>query len=306
MKINCFTLIAFVFILFTSCKKEPWGKCENFPYSSSVYGYSYTRLGTSYQCLDFNPLNHDQFCGTRLYEGHNELFTYDLVTQELTVIAQDFFFGYPFWSRNGWILLNGMDWNVYMIRPNGDSLTQVTFTNHCLKPCWNYDGSRIIYRDNSNPIPKYVSLDPISGTKHMIHEDFLSSNANWSIYPETVIGFAFDYFFRYNLLNSQKDTLDINISPNTYMTYTVLDSSQIVLCYDDKVELLNYETGTAKRILINCDARRYSGARFDRKNAKLYFFKMEKELVEDNLIQVKQGIVRMNLDGSGEEPVMLP
>lgn len=51
-------------------------------------------------------------------------------------------------NKNGWLIYEKIDLNIYKIKTNGDSLTQLTTKGNYLFPSWSEDGKYIFYTDN--------------------------------------------------------------------------------------------------------------------------------------------------------------
>lgn len=129
-----------------NCQDLDFAGCGNI--SIPVLHYD----STMFQAPCINPNDPNEFC--YLYKNSNNsalngLYKYTISTgvkQQLTTGLS--LFNQPKWGKNGWILLNvisGGDREIYKIKANGDSLTQVTTGKPDLFPEWNADCSKIIF-----------------------------------------------------------------------------------------------------------------------------------------------------------------
>ena len=119
------------------------------PYNKVGFGYKYVNIlenNSYYPCI--NPLNPNEFVYILSYTGRCGLYKYDIIRKNTTLIIKfvpnnytAFPSTYARWSRKGWLIFTDLYSNVYKIKDNGDSLTQLTFTSSDFKPEWNYDGS---------------------------------------------------------------------------------------------------------------------------------------------------------------------
>lgn len=50
-------------------------------------------------------------------------------------------------NKNGWLVYEKIDQNIYKIKTNGDSLTQLTIKGTYMSPSWSEDGAYIFYQD---------------------------------------------------------------------------------------------------------------------------------------------------------------
>jgi WD40-like Beta Propeller Repeat len=125
-----------------SCAVLPcnW-QCEENPTGPTRYDYTFP-------C--FNPDNSDEITFIRydtkgIFGENFELCVLNLCTGELKIIHNKVL-GYLDWSVKNWIIFTGRNHMLYKIKPNGDSLTQLTFTgsfnNH---PVWSPDGSKFVW-----------------------------------------------------------------------------------------------------------------------------------------------------------------
>lgn len=73
----------------------------------------------------FNPNNSCEFLYMQLGLTQSGLFKFSTETGESTLITQEFYYNAD-WGSNGWILFTGISNQVFKIKENGDSLTQLT------------------------------------------------------------------------------------------------------------------------------------------------------------------------------------
>lgn len=291
-------------VLFNSCKKEQLTHCEDFPPPPTGPGYQYVLDGIQYQTIAFNPNNYNEFCGTRLTSNGNELYTYNLSTNELKVIAKDFFFGYPVWGRNNWILLNGKDWNIYKIKPNGDSLTQITFTNNCIRPTWNYNGSKIIYWDNS--INKVIQLSLFSGSLTQQNNTIPNEYGDWLSDSNSVVGKNWNYIYMYTHLSEQTTLKEYKLNTHNFVSIQVYESNNYIISTLDGVYKFNFDQNTYQSLMPCCDASCYKSTAYNKLQNRLYFIKQKKKLIDKNNISVRTRIVHTDMDGNNEIELNLP
>ncbi len=105
-----------------------------------------------YNRILFNPKDGNEIAFHRRYykkqdpkNGTNELCIYNFCTDELTVVTKEINYDLD-WSSTGWFIFVGRDNNIWKVKSNGDSLTQVSFKGlHNSDPCWSEDGSKFIF-----------------------------------------------------------------------------------------------------------------------------------------------------------------
>lgn len=104
----------------------------------------------SYKNNCVNPRNKNEFAFLRwennMQAGDNsDLCVYNMCSNTLKIIANQVAYSLD-WSVKDWIIYTGSDRNLWKIKSNGDSLTQLTFTgpyNNNAK--WNLDGTKYLY-----------------------------------------------------------------------------------------------------------------------------------------------------------------
>jgi hypothetical protein len=114
-----------------------------------------------YPC--FNPTNPDQIA---YYQYDNstqqladELWVADFCKNEKRLIANNALYGLN-WGVNDYLVYTGNDQNIWKIKPNGDSLTQLTFSGDYNRyPKWSPDGSKMLYNKSIGARNYYLLMD---------------------------------------------------------------------------------------------------------------------------------------------------
>lgn len=150
-----FVLLGFLVLLngFYGCKKDFYvvndttEHCECEPYYY-LQGYNMdfnSILDTNIVYYPaYNPQNDNEFLYVNKIHNDRYLYRYNKVTNEKILIGT-----FPKvlsfdWGRNDWILLELGDYNVWKMKSNGDSLTQLTSGGVYFHHKWNYDASKIM------------------------------------------------------------------------------------------------------------------------------------------------------------------
>jgi hypothetical protein len=173
------------------------------PYKGPGWGFkSFATDSISFYNPHSNPNNKDEFVFWLESSTYQGIHTYNIKTKVRTlVLARNGNKGIPQspirWGRNGWIIFGDMDKNIYKIKPNGDSLTQLTQTGREFTPEWNYDGTLFctkywsrtgqyytLFRDaNGNIIDsiQYNNTRIFEGQPDWQHPDYLIGTNNLKV-----------------------------------------------------------------------------------------------------------------------------
>ena len=143
--------------------------------------------------------------------GASDLMVYNFCTNSLKIIAGHVAYT-PDWSVKDWIIYTGTNHQLYKVKSNGDSLTQLTYTgnfnNHAR---WNNDGTKYLYYDatlgpgkmrichaNGNPIivlERYMQKWAWLNDEEIIHDKYITTINQW----------AYSGIYKYNI-NSGNET----------------------------------------------------------------------------------------------------
>ncbi|RFC54326.1 hypothetical protein DXU93_07815 [Brumimicrobium aurantiacum] len=201
---------------------------------SEPYPDSFVKLDTNFQhCVSspmvydleehrytspiVNPTNPFEFIFMRsniLQGGASyELCVYNFCTNNTKVITEDFAVNsYIDWSVKDWIVFRGENSDIYKVKSNGDSLTNLTNTvDLCGDPKWSPSGERLLYYDESNYEYSICNEDG-----SVIESFFVSMD-------------SYDWLDEENLIylksmNSNIYLRKFNIQSNTHQDLTVLNN----------------------------------------------------------------------------------
>ncbi|HLP96006.1 MAG TPA: hypothetical protein VK168_18315 [Saprospiraceae bacterium] len=136
-----------------------------------------------YPCL--NPNNNDQMV---YYRGDNsqiwfsgfQIYRIDFCSNETILLVDNAFYGID-WSKSGWIFYTAVDQNIYKVKDNGDSLTQITFTTggYNRYPKTSPSGNKVMYQSEVEGITSLLILDLLSGTVDTIETTPAIFTWNW-------------------------------------------------------------------------------------------------------------------------------
>ncbi len=312
--ICCCTLL-----LFTNCNKNSTDdesiinnhqeECIPIPPPVGIttpWGHEWTTALPNYEFPRFNPNNPDELIFR--FQEHStdtifQLVKYNLVTQERETIFEGFL-AIPKWSRKDWILFHQNDFNLYKIKSNGDSLTQLTFSENCQGAEWNKEGDKFIYQ--SIGLNDFIICDEVGNPLDTI--DGVSLYPSWqhdSLLANVSTGVIF-------IQNPNSEELDFKIihEVGTGGTTIVhwLDSDNIIWASNDGIFKTNIITEETILLIESCDAKVYKYPTVSNISNKIVFQRTDKELIET---EVNKGIATsrifmMDFDGTNIEEILLP
>lgn len=152
-------------------------------YSSDI-PYDYT-----YPC--FNPQNPEQLAYYRYdnteYNVTSELWVTDFCTGEKRMLVDNALYGLD-WSVKDWLIYTASGQNIWKIKSNGDSLTQLTFMGDYNRyPKWSPDGSKIIFKTQTSSSGYFIIANSNGIASDTIEE--LKTAGAWSWVDEHRICF---------------------------------------------------------------------------------------------------------------------
>jgi hypothetical protein len=223
--------ICLILVLFAACSKEPNNDNQQasppdycvpdemrpeippFQGASTGFGYEIKSLDTfSFGYVFLNPTNENEIIyyksnikspETKGYYLYNMLTKTNQQVMKISPIVNRILAASPLnWSKKNWLIFAGYDRNIYKMQPNGDSLTQLTFTQNDFTPEWNHDGTKFITFHNGLDGKAYNLVRDENGnitdTLSQTGSYALSGPTSWQ-HPNYIIGqndngvFMYDY-----------------------------------------------------------------------------------------------------------------
>lgn len=260
--------------------------CDDFPdmWSSWIWESRF-----QYKAPYFNPNNSNEF--VFYYKDwdldKHQLVKYNLLTHQKTVLANNVkIISQPKWNSKGWIAFdNEVDFQIWKLKENGDSLFQSTSSTFNFFPAWSSSGNKL-----------YWQYTPVRGVPYY----FLRQELNGATVDTLMrLGDAYDGYTAYNDV-SVNDWLVSEMvfapSQNIHIGYADLTTSGIIfksvvnstqihtqgisgMCWSHDGQSIytsivgstetlgpngmglfnfNIATGAKKRILCFCDSKMYN------------------------------------------------
>ena len=292
----------------TKSKIEPLCKPFSTP-SGWSFGWQRIYEPPSLVQPDFNPDNPDEFLFVYYDNGFDKLYSFNMRMNVLRLIYEGNIIYRPKWGKDGWILLNLSDANIWKIKDNGDSLTQLTYTADCFHPSWNYNYSIIGYTSPRTGSYLGYLIDKCGNELGEVEYSF-DENTSWSS-PNYITGFEYSgKLIVYNFINFKTLYLSDFSTENRglgYSTTILKDNNTVIWSYQKGIFETKIDKKTTRSIYPSCNAIRFYNASYSRDRKKILWEKQVYRPVPDSsLLYIKSSIVMMNPDGTGEEEIEIP
>jgi hypothetical protein len=326
MKVLFYKISIFVLFGMVSCSKDktPSPKnqndCQDFPITQGnasipIFQYENYIAGPT-----FNPNNADEFVLQQINYTSQEsrLIKYNLSTGSKEILLENMnkILSQPKWNKKGWITFNSYpDYNIWIVKDNGDSLTQLTNFEHCLYPVFNSSGKNIIFQYTPVLGVPYYTLSIDLETK--IIDTLNNAFGTFNDVSENNILLSSIFVGQQNYLGTTS-IYDIDFTPYVDLGLKSLEGlawhpNNTKFHYTDYVDggLKEFDitTGKLNILLNNCDSKRYTTISVSNDGKKMIASKVLGSLVYDsngqftNYIRYKSEICLINLATLNEEKI---
>jgi hypothetical protein len=264
----------------------------------------------------FNPNNNSQIAFIRhdlsTFPWTIELCTFDFCTNEFKVLTDRCFIS-PDWSTKNWITFRGKDKQIWIIKSNSDSLTQLTFDarNHGT-PRWETNGQKILFWEDNMPLNHHVIID-LSGKRLDTIPGLISPSCDWD--GEKIITHRGQNNNQFIFLTNYSN-LSSTIIDSVYLNPTTYDSSlyTIDLCSVNKTV---YWTFPRQINATSFNGRRHAIAKTINNNwygrvsvsgdgTKLLVERTDRRRTDFCVIEEHNRLYLMEADGSNERRIVFP
>lgn len=252
----------------------------------------------------FNPRNQDEIVFVRHLVGgsEDELVKYNLSTKDHQVLFTGAVYGIPSWGSNGWILVGSSDENIYKVKENGDSLTQLTTEGGKFYPKWDPAGERFACMNIGQA--RVIFYDsrgmPLDSLFH-VRIGVSWNHPRYSPWP-------FDDYV--HLADMVADTLiPFVAAPSSDRIWALgaifTSESRLVVSYASGIYAIDLPSKTVTLLRPSCDAVLYRDPTYSPQRNQLLWSKLSRNPVGNTLYYTTK-LVLTTIDGDGEEEVELP
>lgn len=318
MKWSIYSLLL-IASLFVSCKKDKIVPvldedlacdCTPIPVIDGPNtGYNYELDSIYFLFPQFNPNDDNEilFCKhNQVNNGHIDMFRYNLVTQQKTLLYSGTMFYAPSWGKKDWILFDQGDGQIWKMKSDGSNIALVTSGGAYFHPEWNEEGTEFMaFRGFVNTSDYYngkiwslegVMLDsvdilPIAGDwKHQSNFGSLGSGNLIVVNPETK-----------EVVNTIEGSYNLG-----YFSFDWISSNIGLLASNEGIFRVNIATSQREQLLSSCNSRIYTQATTNGNGSKIIYTEIVKTPINANTLRVTKNLVLMNTDGSGFSRLNIP
>lgn len=245
-------------------------KCGNLPPIPQPFGWHDTTFNENINVISFlyNPINLNElfYITSGDIFAYNKMFVLNLVTQQRSYLSNaDKFI--PQINNKGWVIFNRADLNIYKIKMNGDSLTQLTFNNRCTDPKWDYSGTCIYFFQKSSihEESKLIQINTkgqILTTYKMEFENTVPSNKNNKILYLKTSENKLAVFIKDLAKNTEtlivKSDYDFGLQQNDFLNLSI-DNEDETIYWSNETGIYSCKLTTLKKeqLFKNCETLIY-------------------------------------------------
>lgn len=208
-----------------------------------------------------------------LYNGYltgynSNLVKYNLITGELIIIMENpGIFSLPEISSSGWLLFTWSDFQLWKIKTNGDSLTQLTSAGINSDYCWSPDGTKFLYSTTAiSGIYIGVIADKNGVPLDTLPDNIYIDSPVWSpdgkyiahVTNSTDINLLDPVTYEVISLINEPGSYDVNKHVRDIKFYP--DSKHILWVTNTELHKTNIETGFTEVVATTCDSQGFNSA----------------------------------------------
>lgn len=250
--------------------------------------------------------------------ANSELYRYNMVTGTLELIHEGILTHRPRWGTSGWIAFtqaSAPNWNIWKVKANGDSLTQLTFNGNSFSPLWSPDGTQIGYETGALGPPQY-NLQNIRMTSSGAPIDTLwntgafAGQAVWALPNRTFNVFAWVYSCHWegdpstDLIYQLPDSIMQNGLPKgaAYLP----SSHSMIWSHLTGVYRTNLTTGATERLLATCNSSYFMDLDYSSHTGKLLAVRRRESTPDGVILNIENDVMLMDPDGSCPQVIEIP
>lgn len=245
--------------------------CKNLPNEPVPFGWNDSTRNGEENVIQFmyNPANSSEviYMAAGDQAGSNKLYCYNLPRKTRQ------FLGYcgpyaPSVNKRGWIVFSSIEQNLFKIKSNGDSLTQLSSNNVSHAPSWDYTGNFIYFYQSTflnvgsqiikiKPDGQFISTNPIG------IPDFACFKTSNSILYQRILNNQSTLVIRDMSTQAERALISGTFNPAngaTAFKNPVIDNYDTYVYWEHQRGILRCELSSMKidTVLKNCESVTYS------------------------------------------------
>ncbi|MFN7910759.1 MAG: hypothetical protein ACK5QC_02975 [Bacteroidota bacterium] len=217
----------------------------------------------------------------------------------------------PKMNKHGWLTYSKLNGNIYKIKINADSLTQLTFDGQSQYPAWSADGKFIYYLNQKNH--GLIRID-----ENGINQDTLKNILSWVSITDNLMAYVDIFSGKQRILIKDLTTnIDKVIVTNNrignnskdYINNVFIDNNiDKDLYWSDGYGLYktNISTLSTTTIITACDTKYLYAFSIASDNSKIISTRSDTRAVDANYLYNEKNIYEMNTDGSNIQLITIP
>ena len=271
----------------------------------------------TYSFPSFNPRNPHEIAYEKADYRNNAnsgLYTANLDTRQSRLIRAGIDAALQVrWGPTGWLAMT-RDLQVWKVKANGDSLTQLTNTTYHYQPQWSPDGQRLVCLEDQSARSTLVFIDPNGRPLGQLGRIPASYCQSWS--PDgtkllvTYRGPSGDYGLGLHDLTTHQTTQLVNMQrPDgnvAHLTGAVWlpDSRNVVWTNDDGIFTFDTQTRQSTRLHAGCGTRLYEHPDVSADGRTIVVCRTDKDSKDGMVINWSANIWLMDIDGRNERKIV--
>ena len=292
--------------------------CPALPDPGIGLGPRITGADISYNYPCFNPRNPREI--VYYWVERNNLTNYGLYTANLDTNQRRFIrlgneFGLQVrWGSTGWLALS-MGSQVWKLKANGDSLTQLTFGTPHYQPQWSPDGQRLVCHESDSPGGPLIIIDK-NGRKLATLNGFPTQYCeSWSPDGTRLLvrygtygqGYGLGV---YDLATNHVELVAVTeVSGSTkgllYGAAWLPDSRNVIWATGTGLYAADTQTRQTRQLHTGCDTRVYLNPDVTADGRSILVRRVDKKSTDNGQgVYVESNLWLMNIDGSNERKLV--